>query len=304
MVNIKISSLAVTIVAALALSACTPPQNSEVAKQTGEGPAKTNTPSVIPEVVPGVPVGMENSDPQTLLNSMATAPAKDRIGALLAKVAPDLKVVSIEESPMKGIYQVLTEDVQLFYVSEDATKLINGTMFDVLTKQPITDNFKADLRAERLKEFDRKYVITYPAKGKAKSEIYVFTDISCSYCMRFHEEVPEITAKGITVNYIPFPRNGAAPGDQVADKMRQIWCSGDMKSALDKAKQGQNLDARTDCDRAAAIQTGFDFGRKLQVSSTPAIFTVEGVQIGGYLEAEDLVQRAELVRDRTAARKN
>ncbi|MBT9138213.1 MAG: Thiol:disulfide interchange protein DsbC [Syntrophomonadaceae bacterium] len=308
MVNIKISSLAIIISSALALSACAPQQDvgvSDTPEVASDGSnSKTNTPLIIPEVIPGVPVGMENSDPQALLDSMATAPARDRIGALLAKVAPDLKIVSIEASPMKGIYQVLTEDIQLFYVSEDGTKLINGSMFDVITKQPVTENFKVDLRAERLKEFNREYLITYPAKGKPKGEVYVFTDISCSFCVKAHEEITEITAKGITVNYIPFPRNGAGADNPVADKKRQIWCSGNMRDALDKAKKGQPLTARTDCERAAAIQAGFDFGRSMQVNSTPSIFTSDGVQIGGFLEAEDLVQRVELVRDQAAARKN
>ena len=41
----------------------------------------------------------------------------------------------------------------------------------------------ANLKAEDL--------LIYPAKSKTKHVIYVFTDVSCPYCHKFHEQMDE-----------------------------------------------------------------------------------------------------------------
>ena len=79
-------------------------------------------------------------------------------------------------------------------------------------------------------------MIVYPAKGKAKHVIYVFTDASCPYCHKLHENLPEINEKGIEVRYIAWPR-----GEQFMPTMEAVWCSADRKAAFNQAVQGINI---------------------------------------------------------------
>ncbi|MGC6563786.1 thioredoxin fold domain-containing protein, partial [Escherichia coli] len=50
-------------------------------------------------------------------------------------------------------------------------------------------------------------MIVYKAANE-KYVITVFTDISCPYCQKLHQEVPELNKQGVTVRYLAFPRNG------------------------------------------------------------------------------------------------
>ena len=52
-----------------------------------------------------------------------------------------------------------------------------------------------------------------------------FTDISCPYCQKLHQEVPELNKQGVTVRYLAFPRNGVK-NNVVSQQMNAVWCSG------------------------------------------------------------------------------
>lgn len=50
-------------------------------------------------------------------------------------------------------------------------------------------------------------MIVYKAPDE-KHVITVFTDITCGYCHKLHEEMKDYNALGITVRYLAFPRQG------------------------------------------------------------------------------------------------
>jgi thiol:disulfide interchange protein DsbC len=71
----------------------------------------------------------------------------------------------------------------------------------------------------------------------------------------------------------------------------QVWCSKDRNDALTRAKAGQRLDAKTDCDNP--VKEDFVLGQRIGVSGTPAIFTESGTQVGGYLPPDQMIERLE-----------
>ncbi len=113
--------------------------------------------------------------------------------------------------------------------------------------------------------------------------VYVFTDASCPYCHKLHEHLDEINAKGIEVRYIAWPR-----GDQFMPTMEAIWCSADRKAAFAQAVQGQPVQA-AQCKNPVRDQ--YQLGQKIGVNGTPAIYSVEGEYLGGYLTPEELDTR-------------
>ncbi len=54
----------------------------------------------------------------------------------------------------------------------------------------------------------KKEMIVYKAPQE-KHVITVFTDITCGYCHKLHEQMADYNALGITVRYLAFPRQGA-----------------------------------------------------------------------------------------------
>lgn len=218
----------------------------------------------------------------------ALAGPEDTIRTKLAAALPGVAVTSIEPTPMTGIYQVLLDGSETVYVSADGGYLINGELFQASDKGlvNVTDQRKSGQRRELLAKMDRRDLITYPAIGKEKGFVYVFTDIDCGYCRKFHLEVPKLNASGVTVYYLAFPRAGLA-GDTFR-KMEGVWCAGDRNKVLTDAKRGV-VPPVAPLACKSPVEREYKAGVSMGVRGTPAIFLADGKQVGGYLPAKQLL---------------
>ncbi|HHI77024.1 MAG TPA: DsbC family protein, partial [Gammaproteobacteria bacterium] len=131
--------------------------------------------------------------------------------------------------------------------------------------------------------------VIFRAKGKERAAIDVFTDTSCPYCRKLHAEVPKLQENGITVRYVPYPRGGVrGPG---YEGLRKVWCADDSAQAMTQAKRDRLAEGSTDCKRAELVDQGYRLGNRLGIKGTPTIFLPDGTRIGGYLPADQLLQR-------------
>lgn len=191
----------------------------------------------------------------------------------------------VRASPIDGLQEVFVAG-DVFYASPDGRYFLRGDMVDVQTMQSKTEEARAVPRAEAMKEIDAKDAITFPAKGKEAFEIYAFTDTDCGYCRKMHDEIADYNRRGITVHYLPWPRSGAQ--GPTYDTMVSVWCAKDKNKALTDAKAGKAVPKAT-CENPVAKYV--ELGRRMMVNGTPAIFTPDARQLGGYVPAADLEQR-------------
>jgi thiol:disulfide interchange protein DsbC len=126
-------------------------------------------------------------------------------------------------------------------------------------------------------------VIEFKA-DKEKYVVNVFTDISCGYCRKLHNEIAEYNKKGITVRYLAFPRGGLV--SQSYKDMVSVWCSADKQEAMTTAKGGGQV-ADTSCENKVAQQ--YKFGQAIGVSGTPNIILPDGTMIPGYQPPKELL---------------
>ena len=204
-----------------------------------------------------------------------------------------MPLIDVVPSSIDGLVEVNTEGGVLF-ASPDAKYLIAGTLYELGEDGSYVDVMakrQAPINAEKIAQF-RDSMIEYKADNE-KYAVTVFTDITCGYCVRLHQEMKEYNKRGITVRYLAFPRQG--PSGQVADNMAKIWCAADPASAMHSAKvtrepaevaQGKNL---AQCKQT--ITDHYQLGRQLGISGTPAIFLPSGDMVGGYLPPSQLEQR-------------
>ena len=221
-----------------------------------------------------------------LLGAAAFSASADdaKIEAAIASLVPGAKVDSIAESQVPGFFQVVLQG-QVVYVSADGKYLIQGSVFDIPNKTDLTETARAGIRRNALASVGPEQRIIY----KAKDELYkvtVFTDIDCGYCRRMHQEIPEYNRRGISIEYLFFPRAGV--GSEAYDKAVSVWCADDRQKAMDAAKAGRDLPKKT-CDNPVAHD--YELGQKINVTGTPAVYTIEGTQLGGYLPPEQMLQR-------------
>lgn len=119
----------------------------------------------------------------------------------LAKLG--VQSTDIQPAPVAGMKTVLTNSGVL-YVTDDGKHIIQGPMYDVSGAQPV--NVTNGLLMTHLKALEKEMIV-YKAPQE-KHVITVFTDITCGYCHKLHEEMKDYNALGITVRYLAFPRRG------------------------------------------------------------------------------------------------
>lgn len=219
----------------------------------------------------------------------ATVHPEDDAGVALVRQSlathiPSLKIDDIRPSPMAGVYEIRS-GVHFGYVSADGRYLIDGSMMDLTTKEPLTDERRREARKDLIAKLSPDRMIRF-APEHPKYEVVVFTDIDCPYCRMLHSQIQQYMDQGIAVNYVFFPRSG--PGSPSFKVEEQIWCSADHKQALTDAKKGKALTAPTDC--ANPVMDDWKLAGDLDLTGTPAIILPSGDIVPGYRPPEDLRQ--------------
>lgn len=203
-------------------------------------------------------------------------------------------VTSVEPTPMAGLFEIELNGKQRYYASSDGSFLIAGELFKVSEQgvKNLTEEGEAARRAQQLAKLDLSQSVTFPAANQ-KAEVLVFTDPTCGYCQKMHREIEQINALGITVHYMAFPRAGAnSPSGKL---MGQVWCADDSQAAMTESKtRGRLATAPAPCSNPVARQ--LELGHQLGVNGTPAVFSLDGQQLGGYLPAEQLARRLGVTR--------
>lgn len=192
----------------------------------------------------------------------------------------------ISESPVPGIYQVSIGS-SVAYVTKDGRYVFQGDITDVATGANITEESRARARVGLLGSVDPKTMIVFsPKDGKVKHTVTIFTDVDCGYCRQFHRDIDKVTALGIEVHYLSFPRTG--PNTESWFKAEGVWCSKDRNTALTKAKLGGDV-PQAKCGNTP-VESHYSLGKRIGVRGTPAVFTETGDYIGGYLPPATLAK--------------
>jgi thiol:disulfide interchange protein DsbC len=207
---------------------------------------------------------------------------KEELAAKLNGVSVD----DITDSPLPGIYQVAV-GAQVAYVTKDGRYIIRGDIYDAETSANVSEETRASARVAMLNSVDPASMIVFkPASGQAKHKITIFTDVDCGYCRQFHREIDKVTALGIEVRYLFFPRTG--PNTESWTKADQVWCAADHNAALTRAKLGGEIPKGGACN--TPVEAHWNLGRDVGVRGTPAIFSETGELIGGYLPPATLAK--------------
>lgn len=234
-----------------------------------------------------------------LLAAIAWLPAQadeQAVRAALETLVPGVKIDSIADAPMPGYAEVVLSG-QILYVSDDGKYLIQGSVFDIAKRADLTENSRAGARKSLLASIEAGHSIVF-APEKPDYTVTVFTDIDCAYCRRLHQQIADYNRLGIAVRYLFFPRAGL--GSDSYDKAVSVWCADDQRAALTQAKAGE-VPPKRECSNPVAED--FELGQRVGVSGTPAIYTAQGVQIGGYVPPEQMRQRLDQLAGKPAAPK-
>jgi len=211
----------------------------------------------------------------------AELPSRADIAAGLNGVeASDLK-----DSVIEGFYEINVGS-KVAYISTDGRYLFEGELYDLESSQNLTETSRERARVGLLEGVDPAQMIVFsPATGPVEHTITIFTDIDCGYCRQFHREIEQVTALGIEVHYLFYPRTG--PATESWSKAEKVWCASDRNTALTNAKLGGRVPDLSCTENPVAAH--YDLGHQVGVTGTPSIYTAGGVHIGGYLPPQQLL---------------
>lgn len=213
-------------------------------------------------------------------NAQAALTDNDALAASLGEKL-QLRIDTIADSAVPGLLELYT-DRGLFYASEDGEYFLQARVYKVGNDiVDVTENSLKKMRLDGIGRF-KDSAIEFKAQNE-KYVINVFTDATCGYCRKLHNEMDQLNGLGITVRYLAFPRAGI--NSAVYQDAVSIWCSADPHDAITKAKAGEQVASAT-CENAVAEQ--YNFGKQIGVNGTPNIVLADGTVIPGYQPAQQL----------------
>ena len=177
-------------------------------------------------------------------------------------------------------------------MSGDGKYVVEGQLFvinkDKLGTMEGVKSATQKMALERLNtpEFQNS-TIDFKAKDE-KQVVYAFVDITCHFCKKLFEEIPNYNAKGITIRLLAYPREGL--DGTVAKRMEGIFTAKDKQEAYTKAENGGEVPMANDIK---IVKKHYDLGGVFGVTGTPAIVLSNGTLLPGYMPADRLLETIE-----------
>ena len=226
----------------------------------------------------------------TLVSALALGPISTvhannadikELKAALSKRLPKAENATIKATPVEGLYEVLAGN-QIMYMTKDARYIFDGDLYDMQTRNNMTEDARGVIRMGALDDLGEKNMLVYMPKGKVKHTITVFTDIYCPYCRKLHDEVGDYLKNGVKVRYIFVPFKGA----KSVKTSISVWCADDKNEAMDLAKGGQSVEDKT-CDNPISKHQAL--ATELGIRGTPAIMLDSGKLLPGYVPSNNVI---------------
>jgi thiol:disulfide interchange protein DsbC len=193
------------------------------------------------------------------------------------------------ETDVEGVYQTRFGNNKFAYLIEGGRYVFIGDMVDLKLAKNLTELSRRNLVVDELASFSKEKRIVCPAANEELAILSVFTDTSCGYCQKLHQEVRYLQEAGISVHYFPYPRGGSR-GPGYSD-MRKVWCSDDQRKAMSIAKGSEtgSLESSDSCELAQHVDDGYLLGNRIGVNGTPALYSSDGSMFNGYVPYQQLI---------------
>ena len=147
------------------------------------------------------------------------------------------------------------------------------------TRTNVTEGRLGGIQSALIEEVGEENMLIYEPEEDSERSITVFTDISCGFCRRLHEDIDVLLDAGVRVRYLLFPRAGI--GSQAHKDLESVWCAEDPLEAMTTAKAGGPIVPAT-CDNP--IETHMALAERVGLRGTPLIYLDNGDRVPGYRE--------------------
>lgn len=205
--------------------------------------------------------------------------------------AKDAKILKIQMSPVKGLWEVDIENRGqrgLFYVDFSKKFLVSGSIVEVnaainKTKQRV-DELNKDRRINPASIPLKDALIL--GSSTAPKKVIVFTDPDCPYCFKLHQEMKKVLAQRMDIAFYLkfFPLKGHVDAYW---KSKSIVCDKSIKLLEDNFEKKSI--PKIDCN-TKEIDENIKFAEKNGITGTPTMILPDGSIYSGFTEADNLIK--------------
>ncbi|MEZ9709282.1 thioredoxin fold domain-containing protein [Vibrio breoganii] len=149
-------------------------------------------------------------------------------------------------------------------------------------------------------EIKDDFTISYEAENPIE-HLIIWTDPTCPFCTKLHENMEEINGAGISVTYVFYPRALAQglespAANQTLELMNEAWYTKDRASAMDDIFAGYRVrdSEQLKDDEVTVHNPAFEhyfIGQILGIKGTPSMITSRGNFIQGWRDVATLVRQ-------------
>ena len=203
----------------------------------------------------------------------------------MSAIFPTLKFDKIIKTGINNIYEVHYAGA-IIYITDDGKYIFEGGNLQKVEKEGksyvfinLTEAASAEERKKLLNNISDNKLFIF---GKSKEHyINVITDINCSYCRKFHQDIPTYLENGIKVRYLVLARKKSTK-----TKITSAWCAENKNEAFTSLKNSKEI-KKTNC--VNPIEEHQNLINKIGISSTPSIFLPDGKLILGYKSPKEII---------------
>jgi thiol:disulfide interchange protein DsbC len=215
--------------------------------------------------------------------------SKDEAVTLLKELAPNITVLEVGPSAVKGLWEVAVESngkKAIVYIDSSKKYMVQGSIIDIQAKANLTQERFNELNKVDLSLVPLDDAVVMGAKD-APNRVIVFTDPDCPYCAKLHQEAKKVIEKRkdivFFVKLFPLKMHPDA-----YDKAKAIVCEKSSLALLNDAFDKKQL-PKPNCE-TKVIDENINLAEKLGITGTPAIILPNGILVPGYKEADALIE--------------
>jgi thiol:disulfide interchange protein DsbC len=210
-------------------------------------------------------------------------PGAAALAGVLRVKYPTTKVDEVAETPMRGIYQVVTGK-NIFYTNDTADQVILGMMIDMASKRNLTEEKQEALNKVGFGTLNLDNAIV-EVKGTGARKLVMFTDVHCGYCKQFEATLKK-DVTDVTIYRFLYPILSSSS----VQMSKAIWCVGDndrRRTAMENYME-RGMAPSSDGNCTNPIDENLALGRDHNLSGTPSLVNGAGQVRRGAIARESL----------------
>ncbi|MEW6108534.1 MAG: DsbC family protein [Nitrospirota bacterium] len=207
--------------------------------------------------------------------------------------APNAKVMGIQMSPIKGLWEVSIEDngkMGIMYIGFSKKYIMGGNIFEVETSANKTNETLSRLNQSPGRFVDTSRILLdnglLMGDKNAAHKVVVFTDPDCPFCGKLHDEMKKaLTERKDIAFYIMLMPLKFHP--DAYWKSQSILCSRSLKLLEDNFEKKPI--PKPGC-AAKGVDENIKLAAELGITGTPTLIMPDGLVVVGAIDADTIIK--------------